>query len=122
MGYELIIAAARCIEAAFSEMGTCYRIGGDEFAALLPDPEGSEADWQKRLEDAIRLYNQDARHRLSIACGASLLRDEAGRSKRLSDWKFEADQAMYACKRRQKEQSSEFSSASQVREGKPYGI
>ena len=123
VGDELIIAAARCIEAAFSEMGTCYRIGGDEFAALLPDPEGSEADWQKRLEDAIRLYNQDARHRLSIACGASLLRDEAGRSKRLSDWKFEADQAMYACKRQQKEhQATEFSSESLGREGKPYGI
>lgn len=33
VGDELIIAAARCIENAFSEMGTCYRIGGDE---LLP--------------------------------------------------------------------------------------
>ena len=123
VGDELIIAAARCIETAFSEMGTCYRIGGDEFAAILPDPVGSAEDWRKRLEDAIRLYNQDARHRLSIACGASLLRDEAGRSKRLSDWKYEADRAMYACKQQQKEyQATEFSSVSQGREGKPYGI
>lgn len=122
VGDELIVAAAQCIEAAFSGMGSCYRIGGDEFAAVLPAPEGNAASWQQRLEDSLRLYNKDARHRLSIAFGASLLRDEAGRSKRLSDWKFEADQAMYACKRRQKEQSSEFSSASQVREGKPYGI
>ena len=123
VGDELIIAAARCVEAAFSEIGTCYRIGGDEFAAILPDPEGNEEDWRKRLEDSVRLYNQDARHRLSIACGASLLRDEAGRSKRLSDWKFEADQAMYACKRQQKDQqSTEFFSAGQGREGKPYGI
>lgn len=123
VGDELIIAAARCVEAAFSEIGTCYRIGGDEFAAILPDPEGNEEDWRKRLEDSVRLYNQDARHRLSIACGASLLRDEAGRSKRLSDWKFEADQAMYACKRQQKDQqSTEFFSAGRGREGKPYGI
>lgn len=87
------------------------------------DPEGNEEDWQKRLEDAVRLYNQDARHRLSIACGASLLRDETGRNKRLSDWKYEADQAMYACKQRQKEQQfTEFSSANQGREGKHYGI
>ena len=122
VGDELIIAAARCIETAFSGIGSCYRIGGDEFATILPDPEGNAADWQKRLEDSVRLYNQDARHRLSIACGASLLRDEAGRIKRLSDWKFEADQAMYACKRRQKEQPTEFSSVSHSREGKPYGI
>ena len=123
VGDELIIAAARCIESAFSGIGTCYRVGGDEFAAILPDPEGNEEDWQKRLEDAVRLYNQDARHRLSIACGASLLRDETGRSKRLSDWKYEADQAMYACKQRQKEQQfTEFSSANQGREGKHYGI
>ena len=123
VGDELIIAAARCIESAFSGIGTCYRVGGDEFAAILPDPEGNEEDWQKRLEDAVRLYNQGARHRLSIACGASLLRDETGRSKRLSDWKYEADQAMYACKQRQKEQQfTEFSSANQGREGKHYGI
>ena len=123
VGDELIIAAARCIKAAFSEIGTCYRIGGDEFAALLPDPEGNQEDWQKRLEESIRLYNQDARHRLSIAFGASLLRDESGRSKRLSDWKYEADQAMYACKRRQKEQqSTEVLPINQRREGKPYGI
>lgn len=44
VGDELIIAAARCIESAFSEMGTCYRIGGNEFAAILPDPVGSAED------------------------------------------------------------------------------
>ena len=101
VGDEQIIAAARCIESAFSEMGTCYRIGGDEFAAILPDPAGTPEDWQNRLEESVRLHNQTARHRISIACGASLLRDELGRSKRLSDWKYEADQAMYACKQRQ---------------------
>ena len=101
VGDELIIAAARCIENAFSEMGTCYRIGGDEFAAILPDPADTPEDWQNRLEQSVRLYNQTARHRLSIACGASLLLDELGRSKRLSDWKYEADQAMYGCKQRQ---------------------
>ena len=123
VGDELIIAAARCIETAFSEIGTCFRIGGDEFAVILPDPEGDEEDWRKRLEDSVRLYNQNARHRLSIACGASLLRDESGRSKRMSDWKYEADQAMYACKRQQKEQQSpEVSSINQGREGKSYGI
>ena len=101
VGDELIIAAARCIEGSFSEMGTCFRIGGDEFAAILTDPTGTPEDWQNRLEESVRQYNQAARHQLSIACGASLLRDEQGQTKRLSDWKYEADQAMYACKQRQ---------------------
>lgn len=101
VGDELIIAAARCIEGSFSEMGTCFRIGGDEFAAILTDPTGTPEDWQNRLEESVRRYNQAARHQLSIACGASLLRDGQGRTKRLSDWKYEADQAMYACKQRQ---------------------
>ena len=101
VGDELIIAAARCIEGTFSEMGTCFRIGGDEFAVILPNPPGTPEDWQNLLEESVRRHNQMARHQLSIACGASLLRDEHGQTKRLSDWKYEADQSMYACKQRQ---------------------
>lgn len=120
VGDELLIAAARCIESAFAEMGTCFRVGGDEFAAILPDPTGTAGDWQNRLDEAVRQYNQNTRHRLSIALGASLLRDELGRCKRLSDWKYEADQAMYACKQRQN--SAESSGMRQEREGTRYGV
>ena len=106
-GDELIIAAAQCISSAFAGMGTCFRIGGDEFAVILPDPTGSPGQWQGKLEEAILQYNQNARYRLSIACGISMLRDESGRRKRLSDWKYEADQEMYASKRRQMNQPSD---------------
>ena len=36
-GDELICGASACIRQVFSKYGTCYRIGGDEFAVIL-DP------------------------------------------------------------------------------------
>lgn len=101
-GDELIINAARCIEHTFSPLGSCYRIGGDEFAVIMTDPRESEEEWNALLEEAVAHYNQTGRYRLSIARGSSLLRDGNGEIKRLSDWKYEADQAMYQHKSRQK--------------------
>lgn len=101
-GDELLIGAARCIEQAFCRQGSCYRIGGDEFAVILPDPAGDERAWNEQLDQAIRQYNQDSRFWLSIARGSSYLRDEAGDIKRMSDWKYEADQAMYRHKKQQR--------------------
>lgn len=34
-GDEVIIGAARCVQAAFGEDGECFRIGGDEFCIVL---------------------------------------------------------------------------------------
>ncbi|MBR3740413.1 MAG: GGDEF domain-containing protein [Clostridia bacterium] len=58
-GDTMIIGAARCIEQCFGDKGRAYRIGGDEFAAILTSAQaGSEAllsafeesmrDWSKR--------------------------------------------------------------------------
>lgn len=101
-GDELIISAARCIERAFAS-GTSYRIGGDEFAAILIDPGEKLERCLTALDDAIGAFNQEARYRLSIARGYGLLRDGDGNIKRLSDWKYEADQAMYLDKKRRKQ-------------------
>ena len=43
---------------------------------------------------------------MSIARGFGLLRDADGHIKRLSDWKYEADQAMYRNKKHQKQAAS----------------
>lgn len=101
-GDELIIAAARCIEEAFASQGTCYRIGGDEFAVILPDPVGDVDSWNAQLDQAIARRNQNNQYPLSIARGTSLLRNGERTHKAISDWKFEADQAMYRCKEQQK--------------------
>lgn len=103
-GDELLIGAAHCIRRCFGESRDCYRIGGDEFAVVLINPEeGNMQMWSSRLDACIRQHNQNARYRLSIARGYSLLRDDQGRIKRFGDWKAEADQAMYQNKLAQRE-------------------
>ena len=94
-GDELIVAAARCIENAFSRLGSCYRIGGDEFCVLIVEPQETPEEWFKVLDQEILKYNTTGKRKLSIARGMSYLRDEKGCLKRFSDWKYEADQNMY---------------------------
>lgn len=48
-GDELIIGAAKCMRNAFSGLGNVYRVGGDEFVALL------EAS-REEVEDAVRSF------------------------------------------------------------------
>ena len=52
-GDALIAAAASCIDKAYSSMGDCYRIGGDEFCIIIFNPEHSETSMQERLEKEI---------------------------------------------------------------------
>ncbi|MBP3701965.1 MAG: GGDEF domain-containing protein [Lachnospiraceae bacterium] len=94
-GDELIVAAARCINKAFSPWGSCYRIGGDEFCAILLEPDTLPQVWFEALDREIVNYNNSGKRKLSIARGMSYLRDETGCLKRFSDWKYEADQNMY---------------------------
>ena len=50
-GDEMVIAAARCMEAVFGEHGKCYRIGGDEFAAVVYDPDADTDVFSERLDE-----------------------------------------------------------------------
>ena len=98
-GDEMIIAAARCIEKAFSGMGSCFRIGGDEFCAVLPDTSLNAEQLSDRLDEELRICNcLRSRYHISIARGISNLRDESGNLKTISNWKEEADLAMYTNK------------------------
>ena len=106
-GDELIVGAARCLTQAYSNLGACYRIGGDEFAVIILNPTLSVEQCAARLDEAISAHNQNNRWKLSIAWGVSYLRDSAGKLKRTSDWMFEADQAMYAMKSEMKAKNPE---------------
>lgn len=103
-GDELIAAAAHCIDKAYSEIGDCYRIGGDEFCVIIFDPAYNESVMQERLEKEIDEYNtlNPAKHPLSVAYGSSYLRDVNGKEKSVSSWRDEADQKMYLDKKRKK--------------------
>ena len=95
-GDELIIAASRCIEKAFGSNGACFRIGGDEFCAVLPDTSLSENELSDLLDEELRTYNKNSsRYQISLARGISNIRNEKGSLKTISDWKREADLKMY---------------------------
>lgn len=99
VGDEVIIAAAKTIEKAYGKDGQCFRIGGDEFCAILMDTNETEEELSERLDTEIRRYNKTcSKYQLSVARGISSLRDEKGRLKTISDWKREADLNMYADK------------------------
>lgn len=96
MGDELIIAAARCIDRAFGTLGSCFRIGGDEFCAVLLNNGESEGELSRRLDEEIEQYNKaNGRCRLSLARGISSIREPDGTLKTISDWKRDADMKMY---------------------------
>ena len=101
-GDQLVIAAARCAETAFGSMGYCYRIGGDEFCAILPNPKSTEAELLCCLRKAVERHNQDPEtaHPLSLASGCSFLRGTDGTLHTVSDWKAEADRKMYEAKKK----------------------
>ena len=54
----------------------------------------------KQMDQEIVKYNRNNRYYLSIARGVSFLKDTEGKQKKISDWKYEADQDMYCNKKR----------------------
>ena len=54
----------------------------------------------KQMDQEIIKYNRNNRYYLSIARGVSFLKDTEGKQKKISDWKYEADQDMYCNKKR----------------------
>ena len=99
-GDELIISAALCIKNVFATYGKCYRIGGDEFCVLIFDSIENMDELLKQMDQEIIKYNRNNRYYLSIARGVSFLKDTEGKQKKISDWKYEADQDMYCNKKR----------------------
>lgn len=93
-GDALLAAAARVIGESFRKEDVVTRIGGDEFAVLLPHSnEKSVAAACKRLRDNIAGYNAaNPELPLSISIGFAV-RSEA--SKNIDDLFREADNKMY---------------------------
>ena len=95
-GDELIMAAAQCITNAYGAIGSCFRIGGDEFCVVVPNTSLTKKELFARLDEELEQYNKlHTKYTLSMARGLSNIRDEHGNLKTISDWKTEADTKMY---------------------------
>lgn len=95
VGDEVLIASANCIRTAFGEKGSCFRLGGDEFCAVLLNPSQTEEELFHVLDREIEKYNKNSKYRMSIARGMASIKTEDGTLRSISDWKYLADQKMY---------------------------
>lgn len=96
-GDELIIAAAKAIDAAFGRYGKLFRIGGDEFIADITKYSGSSEYLSKLIDDQVKEVNKDRDNKLSISYGivfASEYDEDVDEIIRI------ADKKMYEAKRK----------------------
>lgn len=98
----IIEDAAECIKKAFENLGTCYRIGGDEFCVLIEN--GEEKEIQTALEGMERLIakkNELRKMPLSIACGYAVRENAKESMEQLFN---RGDEMMYDAKYRMKQE------------------
>lgn len=102
-GDSYIILCAKIISEAFENIGTCCRIGGDEFCVIvnednLPRCEKALKELDKKVEEANR---QKREYEVHIAYGYAIYDKELDRE--LSDTRSRADANMYQMKFAMKE-------------------
>lgn len=103
-GDKHIRNAASIIEKCFSEIGFCYRTGGDEFITVI-SPSSTLKQVEKAIEEMKKMsesYNNDEKPpvNLCIAYGYAQCKDA---SVDLEETELSADKRMYECKKKMKE-------------------
>ena len=101
-GDELIRGAADCLKECFGKYGDVYRIGGDEFAAMLRMSEPVLKETMTRLDRTTEGWSGQQVKRLSISCGVATAREfpsgNIGELIRISDERMYAAKAAYYAK------------------------
>ena len=93
-GDELLRGAADCIEAVFGNYGKCYRIGGDEYMAILENTAPTPEELKNMLNNRTRCWKGSLVSGLSISIGIA----ESGDGREIDELIHLADQRMYANK------------------------
>ena len=94
-GDRLIIGAAQCIRECFEDRGKAYRIGGDEFAALVHAQKGEMAALLEAYERCMAQWSEHNGMALSAACGCVCCGDYQGD---ITEIRRMADRKMYEAK------------------------
>ena len=104
MGDKYIRDSAEIIRNTFGTIGSCYRMGGDEFYCLIP--KGGKAacrEQQTRMEEMVEAYNQQSSDvTIAIACGFARYDNRIDYD--LNSTAKRADQLMYQNKEEMKKQ------------------
>ena len=100
MGDQCLEIVASCIKNAYSQHGSCYRIGGDEFCVLLDANADKERCYRRLKEELdIRRETLDILPQVSVGSAPFAAGDNALQVKEIAD----AD--MYQCKKEHKKQA-----------------
>ncbi|MBQ6347058.1 MAG: GGDEF domain-containing protein [Clostridia bacterium] len=98
-GDELIKGAADCLKECFSKYGDVYRIGGDEFAAMLRLSDEGLKEAMARLDSTTQRWSGQQVKSLSISCGSASCREfpsgNIDQLIRISDERMYAAKAAY---------------------------
>lgn len=92
-GDELIIGAAKCIQTSMGEYGKIYRVGGDEFVALLECNESQLQDMVQTFEHITDNWKGTYQCELSMSKGIVVCKEHPELS--LEEVKELADKLMY---------------------------
>lgn len=95
-GDELIKGAAICLDNAFSKYGTVYRMGGDEFSAVLYMPHDDYLKLETELQKEANSWSGEIVKHLSISIGHVALAEDPNRT--LDEIVQTADTRMYEAK------------------------
>lgn len=96
-GDKLISSVGRGIKEAVASSGKVFRIGGDEFmAVLLTDSEEVGKDIIKKTEDVFAKMTEELGMTISAASGLTIRMPDED----IKDAKKRVDEAMYICKQR----------------------
>ncbi len=95
-GDDLIKGAAACMQEAFGNNGKYYRIGGDEFAMILPIDHDEYENRVAPLEQALKTWSQKHQIDLSISYGCVSNSEQSGSN--IHEMIQLADHRMYEAK------------------------
>ena len=119
MGDLLIKKAADTISKSFGEIGSCYRVGGDEFVAITTYNHAASACEEaiEKFEDILERFNKNPNRPfdLRIAYGVAYYSSDMGYTKTLKEIHKIADQRMYSNKREIKARYAKTAAEAEIR-------
>lgn len=92
-GDELIIGAAKCIQTTMGKFGKVYRIGGDEFVALITCTEEQRRDMLGTLEHITENWSGTYQSEMTISVGVVVCSEHGEMS--MEEIRKLADRLMY---------------------------
>ena len=95
-GDELIRGTADCLRKCFGRFGKIFRIGGDEFAAMLHISEAQLDALREELDKAVDEWEGERIKKLSVSCGYASSREFP--SVNIAELSQISDERMYAAK------------------------